>query len=59
MVRLWACQGMEPKHTKVYLPDDVATWVKEEAARQRTTSSALIRALVVTAMNQATREKGG
>lgn len=50
---------MEPKHTKVYLPDDVAMWVKNEAARQRSTSSALIRALVVNAMLQASQKEVG
>ena len=47
---------MEPKHIKVYLPDDVATWVRDEAARQRSTSSALIRSLVVNAMLQASQK---
>lgn len=41
---------METKHTKVYLPDDVSAWVREEAARRRSTTSAVIRDLVVAAM---------
>ena len=50
---------MEPKHTKVYLPDDVAMWVKNEAARQRSTSSAFIRALVVNVMLKSSPTEAG
>ena len=46
----WVLSDMETKHTKVYLPDDVSDWVRGEAARRRSTTSAVIRDLVVAAM---------
>lgn len=43
---------MEAKHTKVYLSEDITAWLKEEARRQHSTVSAILRSLAVEAMRK-------